>query len=95
MIKEILLMINSKGLLSKREIAERIGVQESLLDNIFSLLISRGYLEKISIGPEACMNCPLRSVCSMRGRLRARKHTITVYAITEKGRRYLENATPK
>ena len=63
MIREILRGMQDGSLLSKREIADRVGVQESTMENILSMLLSKGYLEieEKNMGQsKGCIGCPMR-----------------------------------
>lgn len=53
MIRKVLGAIYDGGLLSKGEIAYLVGVQESTLESIFSMLASKGYLKTLK-APRAC-----------------------------------------
>jgi len=84
-IREVLRLIHDEGFINKREVSKKVGVQESTLDRIISLLLSKGYLEVDKKGvdlPRRCMNCPYSSNCIM-------KNEEKVYSITEKGRKLL------
>ncbi len=89
MIKEVLKAIHGGSFLSKAEIANRAGVQESTLESIFSMLSSKGYLKTFESAtdlPIGCIGCPLRGGCMTKAQ------TGNVYVITEKGTKLLENA---
>ena len=78
-------VIYDDGLISKRDVSKKSGVQESTLDRILFLLLSKGYLEieeKFLDLPRGCMGCPFNSNCMM-------KNEGEVYLITEKGRKLL------
>lgn len=86
-MKEILRVIRDGGLLSKGDITNKVGIQESTLESIFSLLSSKGYLKKIdSIKemPRGCIGCPISKECMQKA------STVSVYTITDKGKNYLE-----
>jgi len=86
-MKEILRVIRDGGLLSKGDITNKVGIQESTLDSIFSLLSSKGYLKKIDSAkemPRACIGCPISKECMRKA------STGSVYTITDKGKNYLE-----
>ena len=89
MIKEVLRAIHGGGLLSKGEIADQAGVQESTLENILSMLSSKGYLKTVESSidlPISCISCPIRVGCMTK------VQTGNIYIITEKGTKLLENA---
>lgn len=87
MIKEILKLVRDGGLLSKGDIAGKMGIQKSTLDSIFSLLSSKGYLKKIdgtTEMPRACIGCSISKDCMQKA------SAGSVYVITDKGKNYLE-----
>ena len=86
MIREVLRVIYDDGLVSKRDVSKKSGFQESTLDRILSLLLSKGYLEieeKFLDLPRGCMGCPFNMNCMMKN------DDGKVYLITEKGRKLL------
>jgi predicted transcriptional regulator len=87
LLKQVLKLVHDGGLLSKSEIAEKVGVHESTLENIFALLSSKGYLKKIDSNtemPKACKSCSVYKGCIQK------VSAGSVYVITEKGRKYLK-----
>jgi hypothetical protein len=58
MIKEVLQLIVSEGILDKNQIARRVGMQVETLDDIIRLLVERGYLRMEVNG------CDVESSCS-------------------------------
>ncbi|MCP8323206.1 MAG: winged helix-turn-helix transcriptional regulator [Candidatus Methylarchaceae archaeon HK02M2] len=87
MIKEILKIIYEKGHLSKREISNSIGIQESTLEDVLTLLSSKGYLKRIDSSEEMseCMRCSINKECMKK------PSDGKIYNITEKGKNYLKN----
>jgi len=86
-MKEFLKLVCDGGLLSKGDIADKMGIQESTLENIFSLLSSKGYLKKIdgiTEMPRACIACSISRDCMRKA------SAGSVYVITDKGKNYLE-----
>ena len=86
-MKEILRVIRDGGLLSKGDITNKVGIQESTLESIFSLLSSKGYLKTIDSTkemPMGCIGCPISKECMRKA------STSSVYTITDKGKNYLE-----
>jgi hypothetical protein len=87
LIKEALKIVCDGGLLSKSDIADKMGIQESALDNIFSLLSAKGYLKKFDGAtelPRACMSCSISRECARKA------SSGNVYIITDKGKLYLK-----
>ncbi|MDG6221808.1 MAG: hypothetical protein IAX21_06575 [Candidatus Bathyarchaeota archaeon] len=88
MIKEILTLVRDGGLLSKNDIADRVGIQQATLESVFSLLSSKGYLKKIdnanAATSKACLCCSGCTGCNTNTNVPA------VYTITEKGKTYLQ-----
>jgi len=73
-------------ILSKREIADRAGVQESTLESVLSMLSSKGYLEieEKNMGQlKGCMRCPMSRNCLTQ------ITTGNTYLITERGEKLL------
>ena len=87
MIKQILTLVCNGGL-SKNDIADRIGVQPTTLDTVFSFLSLKGYLQKIdntTAGTtKACMCCSSCTGCTQNTNIPV------AYMITEKGKTYLQ-----
>lgn len=86
-MKEILKLICDGGLSSKREIANKLGIQESTLDGILSLLSWKGYLKAIDSTEEVvrtCISCPMSKECMQKA------SAGNMYTITDKGKNYLE-----
>lgn len=86
-MKEILRVIHDGGLSSKGDIANKVGIQESTLDSILSLLSSKGYLKTIDSTaetPNDCIGCALSKECIQK------PSAGSVYTITDKGKNYLE-----
>ena len=85
-MKEILRMIHDGGMSSKGEIANKLGIQESTLDSILSLLSLKGYLKTMDSTEEvvrACIGCPLSKECMQK------VSADNAYTITNKGKNYL------
>jgi hypothetical protein len=87
-MKEILTLVRDGGLLNKNDIADKIGIQHATLESVFSLLSSKGYLKKIdntATGtPKSCICCSGCTGCALN------TNAPVVYAITEKGKTYLQ-----
>jgi hypothetical protein len=86
-MKEVLKLVRDGGLLSKGDIADKMGIQESTLDSVFSMLSSKGYLKKFdgtADVPRACVGCSISKKCMQNA------SAGIVYVITDKGKHYLE-----
>ena len=86
-MKEILRVIRDGGWSSKGDIANKVGIQESTLNSILSLLSSKGYLKTIDSTvkmPRGCIGCPISKGCIQNA------SASSVYMITDKGKNYLE-----
>jgi hypothetical protein len=86
-MKEVLKLVRDGGLLSKGDIADKMGIQESTLDSVFSLLSSKGYLRKFDGAtevPRACIGCSISTGCMRKA------SAGSVYVITDKGKNYLK-----
>jgi len=89
MIMDVLRAMQDGSLLSKREIADRVGVQESTMESILSMLSSKGYLEieEKNMGQiKGCIGCPMSGGCI------SRNMTGNAYLITERGEKLLSRA---
>jgi hypothetical protein len=85
MIKKILKLLISRGMLEKNQIAREVGIQVETLDDIIRLLVERGYLRREPNGCEmasSCSGCHNASGCSMVTK------TGQVLYVTEKGKAY-------
>ncbi|MFW9835334.1 MAG: FeoC-like transcriptional regulator [Candidatus Thorarchaeota archaeon] len=85
MIKEILKLVISEGMLDKNQIAREVGIQAETLDDIIRLLVERGYLRMEQNGCDieaSCAGCHSAGGCSMITK------TGQVFYVTEKGRAY-------
>jgi hypothetical protein len=72
-----------------REIADRVGVQESTLENILHMLTSKGYLKIEEVNThqiKGCIGCPMRGECSSQ--IISGKS----YTITERGKKLLSQS---
>ncbi len=87
MLKEILQCMLSDGLTSKKQIAEKIGVQPETLDDMLRLLVKRGMLKVSECEPveqPKCASCPIsESGCTSDIWGQA-------YYVTDRGRRYAQ-----
>jgi ribosomal protein S25 len=86
LIKEVLKLVRDGGLLSKGDIADKMGIQDSTLESVFSLLSSKGYLKKFDGAKvsRVCIGCSMSKNCMQKAT------TGNVYLITEKGKLYLK-----
>jgi len=86
MIREVLRVMQDSPFLSKKEVADRVGVQESTLESVLSMLSSKGYLEieeKNMDQPKGCIGCPMSRKCLTQ------ITTGNTYFITERGEKLL------
>ncbi|MFW9769587.1 MAG: hypothetical protein ACFFF9_12400 [Candidatus Thorarchaeota archaeon] len=85
MIKKVLQLIISEGMLDKKEIARRVGIQVETLDDIIRLLIQRGFLTTEVQGcneESACSGCHHATGCDMVTSVGQ------AFYVTEKGKAY-------
>jgi hypothetical protein len=85
-MKEVLKVVRDGNLLSKAAVADKLGIQESTLESVFSLLSSKGYLQKFDGAtevPSVCVGCSIRKKC-------VQNVSGSVYVITDKGKHYLK-----
>ena len=85
MIKKVLQLIVSEGILDKSQIARRIGIQVETLDDIIRLLVGRGYLRMEENGCDiesSCSGCQSAAGCNMI------TNTGQIFYVTDKGKAY-------
>ncbi|MHA1948672.1 MAG: FeoC-like transcriptional regulator [Candidatus Thorarchaeota archaeon] len=85
MIKKVMQLIVEERLLSKKEIAHRVGIQVETLDDMIRLLIQRGFLRTEVEGCEpdsACAGCHSAAGCDL---VPSGGQT---FFVTEKGKTY-------
>ncbi len=85
MIKKILRLIIAEGMLTEKQIAKKVGIQEATLQDILQLLVRRGLLrpsECTAPKDAGCSSCPMASGCNLIGDLGE------TYYVTDKGRMY-------
>ena len=87
MLKKILQIIVNDGILYKREMAERVGVQTETLDDMLKILLERGYLRLSECGISekvVCSSCPSAGNCKTEVSGQA-------YYVTAVGRKYAQH----
>lgn len=85
MIKRVLQLIVTEGILDKKEIARRVGMQVETLDDIIRLLIVRDFLRTEVDGcveSSACSGCHSSAGCDMTNSIGQ------AFFVTEKGKAY-------
>ncbi|RLI49319.1 MAG: hypothetical protein DRO73_06685 [Candidatus Thorarchaeota archaeon] len=84
-MRRVLSTIMSERLLTKKQLAEAVGVQEETLEDILDLLARRGLLSVSSncSSSPSCASCPLASSCDSHQRREV------TYTLTQKGIRYV------
>ncbi len=85
MIKKVLQLIVSEGILDKNQIARQVGMQVETLDDIIRLLVERGYLRMEVDGCDvesSCSGCHSSAGCNMI------TSTGQVFYVTERGKAY-------
>jgi hypothetical protein len=88
MMKEVLRLVYEGGLISKTDIMDKLGIQESALEDIFSLLISKGYLKKIR---NTDVSQDSMRYATSAFALRINVAVSSEYVITPKGKAYLKS----
>jgi predicted transcriptional regulator len=84
-IKKVLQVIVDEGMLEKKEIARRVGIQVETLDDMIRLLIQRGLLRTEVEGCEvesACAGCHSSAGCDVVTAVGQ------AFIVTEKGKAY-------
>ncbi|MBY8997242.1 MAG: hypothetical protein KGD60_05880 [Candidatus Thorarchaeota archaeon] len=85
MIKRVLQLIVSEGILDKNQIARRVGMQVETLDDIIRLLVERGFLRMEMNGCDvesACSGCHSSAGCDTESK------TGQAFYITDRGKAY-------
>jgi nitrate/TMAO reductase-like tetraheme cytochrome c subunit len=85
MIEDVLRTIHDQGVMNMKEIAAKIGIEESTLEQVMSLLVSKGYVrnpDNSQSSPTICAGCHMVSQCYQ-------EKNESIYIITEKGERYV------
>jgi hypothetical protein len=85
MIKKVLQLIVSEGILEKSEIARRVGMQIETLDDIIRLLVERGYLRMEVNGCEVESSC---SGCQSSAGCDTITSTGQAFYVTDRGKAY-------
>ncbi|TFG09098.1 hypothetical protein EU538_05960 [Candidatus Thorarchaeota archaeon] len=85
MIRRILQLIITEEILTEKQIAKELGIQEATVQDILRLLLQRGLLRPGECNaPQGvvCSSCPMASSCKAAGNLGE------TYYVTEKGKMY-------
>ena len=85
LIKKILQLIVTEGILDKNQIARRVGMQIETLDDIIPLLVERGYLRMEENGCDiesSCSGCHNADTCDVITKVGQ------AFYVTEKGKAY-------
>ena len=85
MIKEILQLIVSEGILDKNQIARRVGMQVETLDDIIRLLVERGFLRMEQNGCDVESSC---SGCHSSAGCETITDTGQAFFVTDRGKAY-------
>jgi hypothetical protein len=85
MIKKVLQLIVTEGILDKKQIARQVGIQIETLDDIIRLLVERGYLRMETNGCDVESSC---SGCHSSGGCDTITNTGQAFYITDRGRTY-------
>lgn len=85
MIKKVLQLIVSEGILEKNQIARRAGMQVETLDDIIRLLVERGFLRMEVNGCDVESSC---SGCHSSASCDTITSTGQVFYVTDKGKAY-------
>ncbi len=85
MLKDILMIINRDGLISRTVLANELNLPQSVVDDGIDQLLRMGYLLEEKTGENCsvfCISCPFAKSCS--------KEIIKTFQMSEKGKRYLD-----
>ncbi len=85
MIRKVLQLIVSEGILDKNQIARRVGVQVETLDDIIRLLVDRGLLR---VEENNCEVEPSCTGCHSTANCDKSISSSKAFYVTERGRKY-------
>ena len=85
MIKKVLQLIVSEGILDKNQIARRVGMQVETLDDIIILLVERGFLRMETNGCDVESSC---SGCHSSAGCDTITDTGQAFYVTDRGKAY-------
>jgi|GEM_PF-1199846 len=86
MLKEVLRVINDSGLVNLSDIADKVGTTESMVNQVITLLVLRGYLEEVVNN----QNCETYCCSSCSSHCPTRQQIKSCYIVTEKGKKYFQ-----
>jgi hypothetical protein len=86
MIEQVLELIVESGIIDKRELARRVGVQVETLDDVIDLLCKRGYLRE---NEGSCDENPSCSGCSQAESCGAADKLGRALFVTEKAKQFV------
>ncbi|MCW4018443.1 MAG: winged helix-turn-helix transcriptional regulator [Candidatus Bathyarchaeota archaeon] len=87
MMKEILRLIHDTGVTNMSEIAEKIGVSQSMVEQAIAMLKSKSYLETPKTPKNSSVSCG--NCASCRIPCKSNQTNLSPFFVTEKGKRYL------
>jgi endonuclease III len=88
LLKRILRLILEEKVAHKKEIAKKMGVQMSALEDMLEILLENGYLRfgKCDCTPEvSCPTCPMAETCHQK------KMVAQEYYVTESGEGFVKS----
>jgi hypothetical protein len=86
MFEQVLEIIVENGIVDKREIARRVGVQIETLDDVIDLLCKRGYLRE---NEGSCSESPSCSGCNQAESCGSSDRLGRALFVTEKGKQFV------
>ncbi len=87
MMKEILQVINSTGVVNEAEIAESAKTSPAMVQQVIAMLQSKGYLKLVNL-TQSCdaVHCASCGHCNLQTQT-----SKCAYVVTEKGKHYLQS----
>ena len=76
MLKKILNLLSTKGVVSLKELSEEVGQSEEFVKLLLEELEKRGKIKCCTVNPEGCDRCPIKAKCG-------KKESGVVYFITK------------
>lgn len=88
MLKDILIIINRDGYISRSQLAKELNLPKEMIDQGISQLLRMGYLIEEETGADcvaACAKCPFAKNCG--------KEIVKTFKMSDRGKEYLKKGT--
>ncbi len=83
----VLRELDKPGIMSMKNIGDKVGLDDDMLEHILGDLEQRGYVKKVNVTGSGCVNCA-RS-CPFAGKTQV---SFSTWETTDKGKTLLENS---